>query len=73
MQSAYSIWIGQPAVLQVSTGDLRVPLRGVIVSESDSALRFRIGDGWDVDIFKGMVLSIEEDGCANLDAFALRQ
>jgi len=58
MQSAYATWMGQSVVLQVATGDLRVPLRGMIVGESDDALRFRIGEGWDVDIFKGMVLSI---------------
>ena len=73
MQSAYATWMGQSVVLQVATGDLRVPLRGMIVGESDDALRFRIGEGWDVDIFKGMVLSIEQDACANLDAFSLRQ
>jgi hypothetical protein len=70
MQSAYANWIGQAVVLQVATGDLRVPLRGVIVGESHDALRFRIGDGWDVDIFKNMILSVEEDACANIDSFA---
>jgi hypothetical protein len=71
VQSAYARWTGQVVVLQVATGDLRVPLRGVIVSESHDALRFRIGDGYDVDIFKNMILSVEEDTCTNIDAFAL--
>lgn len=71
MQSAYARWTGQAVVLQVATGDLRVPLRGVIVGESHDALRFRIGEGWDVDIFKNMILSVEEDACANIDAFTM--
>jgi len=62
MQSAYATWVGQPVVLHIAAGELRVPLRGTIVSESSEALRFRIGEGWDVDIFKSMVLSVEEDG-----------
>lgn len=56
----YAIWFGQPVVLQVAAGEMRVPLRGVIVSETADAVRFRIGDGWDVDIFKDMVLAVEE-------------
>jgi hypothetical protein len=39
---------------------MRVPLRGVIVGETQDAVRFRIGDGWDVDIYKSMVLAVEE-------------
>lgn len=60
MQGGYSLWLGQPVVLHVAAGDMRVPLRGVIVGESNDAIRFRIGDGWDVDIYKSMVLAVEE-------------
>jgi hypothetical protein len=42
MPSAYASWVGQAVVLQVAAGDLRVPLRGVIVGESEGAVRFRI-------------------------------
>ncbi len=59
-QGGYALWLGQPVILQVAAGETRVPLRGVIVSESKDAVRFRIGDGWDVDIFKSMVLAVEE-------------
>jgi hypothetical protein len=61
MPSAYTSWVGQAVVLQVAAGDLRVPLRGVIVGESDGAVRFRIGDGWDIDIYKQMILAVEQD------------
>jgi hypothetical protein len=66
MQSAYAGWVGQAVVLQVATADLRVPLRGVIVGESDSAVRFRIGEGWDIDVFKSMILAVEQDEWAGI-------
>ncbi len=40
---------------------MRIPLRGTIVRETDDALRFRVGEGWDVDIYKAMILAIEQD------------
>jgi hypothetical protein len=44
-------------------GDLKVPLRGKLLGESRDALRVRIGDGngWDVDIFKSMIMAVEQD------------
>jgi hypothetical protein len=66
MPSAYTTWVGQAVILQVATGDLRVPLRGVIVGESDSAIRFRVGEGWDIDIFKPMILAVEQDNWATV-------
>jgi hypothetical protein len=62
--NAYASWMGQAVVLQVATGDLRVPLRGVIVGESTGAVRFRIGTNWDIDIFKPMILTVEQDNWA---------
>ncbi len=61
MESPYATWLNQPVILQISAGELKVPLRGTIVGESDEAVRFRIGEGWDVDIFKTMILAVEED------------
>jgi hypothetical protein len=66
MQSAYATWLGQKVVLQVEAGEMRVPLRGTVVGESSDAVRFRIGEGWDVDIYKAMVLAIEEDNWASM-------
>jgi hypothetical protein len=65
VQSAFAVWVGQAVVLQVAAADFRVPLRGIIVGESDDAVRFRIGEGWDVDIYKSMILAVEEDELAN--------
>jgi hypothetical protein len=66
MQSVYASWVGQAVVLQVAAADLRVPLRGTIVGESDDAVRFRIGNSWDIDVYKTMILAIEEDNWANV-------
>lgn len=66
MPSAYASWIGQAVILQVAVGDLRVPLRGIIVGEADGTIRFRIGDTWDIDIYKTMVLAVEQDSWASV-------
>ena len=66
MTNAYDSWVDRAVILQVVTGDLRVPLRGIVVGESDAALRFRVGDGLDIDIYKSMVLSVEPDQWASL-------
>jgi hypothetical protein len=61
MDSAYATWIGQPVVLRLALGDIRVPLRGKLLKDGGETVRMRIGDGWDVDIYKAMILAIEED------------
>jgi len=61
MSGAYAVWLDQTVVLQICAGDLRVPVRGTIVGETDEAVRLRVGEGWDVDIFKPMILAVEED------------
>jgi hypothetical protein len=61
MRSGYEVWMGQPVVLRVAAGELRVPLRGRLLSETKEVIRLRIADSWDVDIFKSMVLGVEHD------------
>jgi hypothetical protein len=60
MPSVYAAWMDQPILLQVAAGDLRVPLRGMIVGETDEVIRFRVGDSWDIDVFKTMILAVEQ-------------
>ena len=62
MDSAFKAWIGQPVVLQVALGDIKVPLRGRLLEDGRDTVRMRIGEGWDVDIYKTMILAVEEDG-----------
>jgi hypothetical protein len=68
MQTGYNVWLGQAVVLQVALGDIQVPLRGKLLKESGDTVRMRIGDGWDVDIYKNMILKVEEDGLALMPA-----
>ena len=68
MDSAFAAWIGQPVVLQVALGDIRVPLRGKLLKDGGETLRMRIGGTYDVDIYKTMILAVEEDSMATLPA-----
>ena len=68
MDSAYAAWIGQPVVLQVALGDIKVPLRGTLLKDGAETVRMRIGEGWDVDIYKAMILAVEQDAMALLPA-----
>jgi len=52
-------WMGSRVVLKVAFAEICVPLPGTLLSETPTTLRFRIGDGWDVDIYKSMVLAVE--------------
>lgn len=61
MEGSYTIWMGQPVILRVVAGNLRVPVRGRLLNETTNVLRVRIADNWDVDIFKSMVVAIEQD------------
>ena len=69
MQKTYSAWLGRQVVLQIEAGESLIPLRGLVVNESNNALRFRVDGGWEVDIFKEMILRVEAD---NYEAFQLR-
>jgi hypothetical protein len=68
MEGAYATWIGQPVILQLALGDIKVPLRGKLLKEGGDTVRMRIGDGWDVDIYKTMILAVEQDGMVLLPA-----
>ena len=61
MESAYSVWMGLPVILQVAAGEMRLPLRGKLVGETPEVLHLRMADRRDLDIFKSVVLAIEED------------
>jgi len=68
MQTGYNVWLGQAVVLQVALGDSKVPLRGKLLREGGDTVRMRIGEGWDVDIYKNMILDVEQDGLAFVPA-----
>ncbi len=64
MEGGYANWMGQPVILRVVAGNMRVPLRGRLVSETNEVVRLRIADSWEVDIFKSMVVAVEYDNPA---------
>lgn len=68
MQTGYEVWLGQAVVLQVELGNIQVPLRGKLLKENRETVRMRIGEGWDVDIYKAMIRGVEEDGMAMVPA-----
>ncbi len=68
MDSVFKAWVGHPVVLQVALGDIKVPLRGKLLKEGGETVRMRIGDGWDVDIYKAMIVAVEEDSMDRLPA-----
>jgi hypothetical protein len=61
MVSSFAPWFGKTVMLRLTTGELRVPLRGTIVAESEVAVRFRIGGSWDIDVYKSMIQTVEQD------------
>jgi hypothetical protein len=67
MDMAYASWIGLPVVLQVVSGDIKVPLRGKLLKDKGETVRIRI-DGSDIDIYKTMILAVEEDAMVMLPA-----
>jgi len=67
MQTGFQVWMGQAVVLHVALGESKVPLRGKLLNEGNETVRFRI-DGWDIDIYKNMILSVEHDGMALVTA-----
>ena len=62
--SRYELWVGKTVILQVTLGDIKVPLRGRLVGDVGNAVRLRVGDGWDVNIYKSMIIAVEEDTLA---------
>jgi hypothetical protein len=68
MERGYNAWLGQAVVLQVALGDIKVPLRGRLLKEGGETVRMRVGDGWDIDIYKAMILTVEKDGMALIPA-----
>jgi hypothetical protein len=68
MTNAFESWVGQAVVLQVALGDIKVPLRGKLLKDGDETVRMRIGEGWDVDIYKVMIMAVEPDAMALVSA-----
>ena len=57
----YSPWFGKPVVLLVAIRQCRVPMPCRIVAESISDVRVLLGPGWELNIWKELILALEED------------
>ncbi len=68
MHSAFKPWVGQSVILQVALGDIKVPLRGTLLRDGIESVRMRIGEGYDVDIYKEMIMAFEQDALVALPA-----
>ena len=61
MELPYKAWFGQPVILKVALDDVEVPLRGKLLKESGETIRIRIGERWDIEIYKAMILAVDGD------------
>jgi hypothetical protein len=57
----YEHLIGKDCVLEVRLGDVMVPIKGIILGESDDVVYFQIAEGWDVDVYKSMITRAQEE------------
>jgi hypothetical protein len=64
VDAAYEEWLGKAVVLQVALGDINVPLQGKLLTCAADTVRMRIGEGWDVDIYKAMIVGVQADASA---------
>jgi hypothetical protein len=55
----YSAWFGIPVLIFVIR-ECRVPIPCNIIAESVSAVRIQLQPGWEIDVPKQFILSIEE-------------
>ncbi len=60
----YSSLFGKPVVLTVLVRQCPVPMPCSIVGESVADVRVRIQPGWEMDVRKELILTVEEDAVA---------
>ena len=57
---AFATWFGKPVVMLVVIRNCHVPMQCRIVGESATNVRVRIQPGWEIDIRKDLILTVEE-------------
>lgn len=60
MNSAFDFWIGEQVVVKLDLGQIKTSVRGSILEERTDTIMIRIFDGTEVEIYKTMVLAVEE-------------
>lgn len=61
MESAFALWVGRPVMLRVALGDCRVSVRGTLLKDGAETLKMRVAEGFDIDIYKDLILAVEEE------------
>lgn len=67
MEAVFESWIGQPVIMRLAVGYIRLSLRGTVLKEQVESLLLRPENGPDLEINKGTVLAIEEAGVQRND------
>jgi len=65
MESAFESWIGQPVIVRVALGHVRISLRGTVLKEQNESLLMKARYGPDLEIRKSTLLAIEEAGACS--------
>jgi hypothetical protein len=60
MNSAFDFWIGEQVVVRVDLGQIKMSVRGSLLEERADTIMMRTNDGTEVEIYKTMVLAVEE-------------
>jgi hypothetical protein len=60
MNSAFDFWIGEHVVVKLDLGQIKTSVRGSILEERADTIMIRIFDGTEIEIYKTMVLAVEE-------------
>jgi hypothetical protein len=60
---AFDQWMGRTVLVVVAIEEFNFTVRGVLLNHGSETLVVRSEDGDDLEIFKAMVLSIEEGCC----------
>jgi hypothetical protein len=60
MNSAFDFWIGEQVVVRVDLGQIKMSVRGSLLEERADTIMMRTNEGTEVEIYKAMVLAVEE-------------
>jgi hypothetical protein len=65
-QQSFQQWLYRSVLLTIAIPDSQVPargipVRGVIAGETKESVHFQIGNSWEMNIDKSMILMVEED------------
>jgi len=60
LSKTYSAWFGKAVVLLIRVRRYHIPMPCRIMGESSADVHIRIQPGWDLDVKKELILSVEE-------------